>query len=121
MSDTPPTPERRRFPIARAVWRFVRKRWAGWRCRHQLPFNFWLHMVGIPLAVLGVVLWCFGAWTGGTLAFVGGYLLQWIGHRAEGNDVGELVPLKRLLGLPYVTVAPRWQQAEAAPKSAAGA
>jgi hypothetical protein len=36
-----------------------------------------------------------------------GYLLQWIGHRIEGNDVGELIPLKRLLGLPVVAIAPR--------------
>jgi hypothetical protein len=109
MGDTPPTTRRYKFPIARAVWRFTKKRWRRWRERHQLPFNFWLHMVGIPLAMTGVVLWFYEDWTWGTAAFVTGYLLQFIGHWAEGNDVGELVPFKRLLGLPYVTVAPRWQ------------
>jgi hypothetical protein len=37
-----------------------------------------------------------------------GYLLQWIGHLAEGNDLGEWAAIKRLLGLPYVGIAPRW-------------
>jgi len=41
---------------------------------------------------------------------VAGYFLQWLGHRAEGNDVGEWAGIKRLLGLPYVAIAPRWQQ-----------
>ncbi len=40
-------------------------------------------------------------WTAAAL-FVGGYFLQWLGHRVEGNDVGELIPIKRLLGLPVV-------------------
>ena len=43
-------------------------------------------------------------------AIVVGYLLQWIGHLAEGNDVGEWAGIKRLLGLPTVGIAPRWQQ-----------
>jgi hypothetical protein len=42
-------------------------------------------------------------------AIVAGYFLQWVGHRVEGNDVGEWAAIKRLLGLPYVAVAPRWQ------------
>ena len=76
--------------------------------RHRLPFNFWLHAVGIPLALAGVVLLFFLPWYWGVSAFVLGYLLQWVGHRAEGNDVGEWAALKRLLGLPYVAVSPRW-------------
>ena len=48
------------------------------------------------------------AWYWGLGAFVLGYLLQWIGHRAEGNDLGEWAAIKRLLGLPYVGIAPRW-------------
>jgi len=36
-----------------------------------------------------------------------GYVLQWLGHRVEGNDVGEFVPVKELLGLPYVAIAPK--------------
>jgi len=34
--------------------------------------------------------------------------LQYIGHLAEGNDLGEWAAIKRLLGLPYVGIAPRW-------------
>jgi hypothetical protein len=66
-------------------------------------------MIGIPLAVSGVVLLFILDWYWGISAIVVGYLLQWIGHRAEGNDVGEWAAIKRLLGLPYVGIAPRWQ------------
>jgi hypothetical protein len=80
----------------------------GWRLRHQLPFNFAIHLLGIPLAVSGVVLLFFLPWYWGAGTFVLGYFLQWIGHLAEGNDVGEWAAVKRLLGLPYVGIAPRW-------------
>lgn len=100
---------RYRFPIARAIGRFARRAGANWRERHQLPFNFWIHMVGIPLAMTGFVLLFFEPWWG-LAAIVVGYLLQWIGHRAEGNDVGEWAGIKRLLGLPCVSISPRWQQ-----------
>jgi uncharacterized membrane protein YGL010W len=82
----------------------------NWRERHQNPFNFWVHMIGIPLAVVGVVFLCLQYWIAGAICFVGGYLLQYIGHRAEGNDVGEWAALKRMLGLPYVSIAPRPQE-----------
>lgn len=81
----PSTAPRRRWPILR----FLRRRLRGWRERHRLPFNFYIHMIGIPLAVSGVVLLFVLDWYWGVSAIVVGYLLQWIGHRAEGNDVGE--------------------------------
>ncbi len=96
------------IPPRRPVLRFLRARLHGWMLRHQLPFNFWIHMIGIPLAVVGVGL-LFVDWRWGLAAIFVGYLLQYLGHRAEGNDVGEWIPVKRLLGLPYVSVAPRWQ------------
>jgi hypothetical protein len=103
------------LPRRRPVLRFLRKRLQGWRLRHQLPFNFAIHLIGIPMAVGGLVLLILLPWYGDVLpwywgvgAFVGGYLLQWIGHLAEGNDVGEWAAIKRLLGLPYVGIAPRW-------------
>ncbi len=40
-------------------------------------------------------------------AFVAGYALQFAGHAIEGNDAGELILFKRLLGRPYVAVARR--------------
>ena len=105
-TDTAPVP---RFPIASAVARFVRRAVGNWRLRHQLPINFWLHMAGIPLALTGLAVLFFEPWWG-LAGLVVGYLLQYIGHRAEGNDVGEWAGIKRLLGLPYVSISPRWQQ-----------
>jgi uncharacterized membrane protein YGL010W len=77
--------------------------------RHRNPFNFAIHLIGIPLAVAGVVLLFVLPWYWGAGAVVLGYLLQYVGHRAEGNDVGEWAAIKRLLGLPYVAISPRWQ------------
>ncbi len=69
-------------------------------------------MVGIPVAVAGLVLLFVPGvgWAWGIGGLVAGYVLQYIGHRVEGNDVGEWAAIKRLLGLPYVGIAPRWQQ-----------
>jgi len=95
------------------AWRWpllswLRQRWQGWRLRHQLPSNFVLHLAGIPLAVAGVGLLFLCPWYWGLGAFVLGYLLQYAGHRLEGNDLGEWAACKRLLGWPYVGIAPRW-------------
>ena len=106
--ETPAPPARGSRLARRPVLRFLKRRLDAWMLRHRLPFNFWLHVVGIPLALAGVVLLFFLPWYWGVGAFVLGYLLQWVGHRAEGNDVGEWAALKRLLGLPYVAVSPRW-------------
>jgi hypothetical protein len=88
----------------------LRRALHNWRERHQHPFNFAIHLVGIPLAVAGVV-WLFAGpmdqWYWGVGAFVLGYVLQFIGHLVEGNDLGEWAGIKRLLGLPYVAIAPR--------------
>ena len=77
--------------------------------RHQHPFNFGIHLIGIPLAVAGLPL-LFWHWYYGVGAIFLGYLLQYIGHKVEGNDVGEWIPIKRLLGLPYVSISPRFQR-----------
>ena len=89
--------------------KFLRRRLEGWMLRHQLPFNFWIHMPGIPLAYGGPVLLFFLPWYWGVGISALGFLLQWIGHLAEGNDVGEWAAIKRLLGLSYVGIAPRWK------------
>ncbi|HET6575020.1 MAG TPA: Mpo1-like protein [Fimbriiglobus sp.] len=95
------------FPIARRAWRFARTARANWLDRHRHPFNFAIHLLGIPLALAGVA--CLFVlpwyWGGGLLAL--GYLLQFAGHWVEGNDVGELIPFKRALGLPVVAVVSR--------------
>jgi hypothetical protein len=115
-ASVPAAPPRRNRPVLR----WLGKRLRSWRERHRLPFNFWIHLVGIPVAVAGTFLllvdplaWLLGftwpAWYWGVGGFVAGYLLQYVGHAAEGNDVGEWAAVKRALGLPYVGVAPRWQ------------
>ena len=60
--------------------------------------------------VAGVILLFTSPWYWGIAAIVAGYVLQWAGHRVEGNDVGEWAGIKRLLGLPYVGISPRWEQ-----------
>jgi len=90
--------------------RFIRQALGNWLERHQDPVNFWIHLVGIPVAVAGLPLLLVLPWYWGVGALVTGYFLQYIGHRFEGNDVGEWAAIKRLLGLPYVGIAPRWQQ-----------
>lgn len=90
--------------------------WLGhWRLRHQTPLSFWLHMVGIPLAVLAVLLagwqlllWRWDLWWRPAGLLGGGYLLQWLGHLHEGNDMGEVILIKRWLGQPYTAVAPQF-------------
>jgi hypothetical protein len=103
----------------RPLLRFLRKAVKNWRERHREPFNFWIHMIGIPLAVAGlVVLFVPGVdWYWGVGGLVVGYFLQWLGHRVEGNDVGEWAAIKRLLGLPYVSIAPQWQNRESTSSS----
>ena len=101
-------PQRRRFPIARFVGRVAWKAWRNWRERHQDPRNFAIHLIGIPLAVAGVIAFFFLPWYWGVAGLVLGYFLQWLGHRWEGNDVGEWAAIKRLLGLPTVAISPRF-------------
>ncbi len=110
MRETPPSVVPGGFLRRRPVRRIIK----NWLERHQHPFNFWIHMVGIPLAVAGVILVFFVAWYWwAAAAFLLGYVLQYLGHRVEGNDVGEWAAIKRLLGLPYVSISPRWQKPSA--------
>jgi Protein of unknown function (DUF962) len=96
----------------RPVLNFLGKVLGNWGERHQLPFNRWMHLFGIPLAVAGVVLLFYLPWYWGVGAILLGYVFQYLGHRAEGNDVGEWAGIKRLCGLPCVPIAPRWQKAQ---------
>lgn len=96
----------------RPLLRFARRAIGNWRERHQHPFSFWIHMIGIPMTVVGIVLVILypGEWYWGAGAFVLGYLLQYIGHLVEGNDMGEWAGIKRMLGWPYVGIAPRYEK-----------
>lgn len=90
------------------------ERMSNWLERHRHPVSRWLHGVGIPLLAWGLFLggmqlaaWRWDLWWRPTGLIVVSYVLQWIGHRVEGNDMGEVIVIKKLLGRPYVAVAPR--------------
>ena len=97
----------------------------NWLERHRHPASLVLHAVGIPLLIAGLLLGglqllC-GMWSlwwrpVGLIAV--SYVLQWVGHRIEGNDMGEVVVLKKLLGKPYIAIAPR--RASLSSRSAVG-
>ena len=86
-----------------------------WLERHQHPVSYVLHLVGIPMTLLsllvgpvvGLLLWSW-FWGVGLFLFLGagGYALQFVGHLIEGNDPGELLIVKRKLGIPVVAIAP---------------
>lgn len=67
-----------------------------------------LHAVGVPLTFIGtpVALLMDAPWYVPVGCFLGGYVLQFVGHAIEGNDAGEAVFVKRLLGFPYTEYAP---------------
>jgi len=69
------------------------------------------------MAFTGLILLFFVDWYWAVAAFVLGYLLQYIGHTVEGNDLGEWAGIKRMLGLPYVGISPRWQQEQTSSRS----
>ena len=79
----------------------------NWLQRHQNSFSFWIHMIGIPMSIVGLAMIFLVPWYWGVIAIVFGYVLQYVGHRVEGNDMGEWVAIKRLFGMPYVAIARR--------------
>lgn len=90
----------------------IRRALRNWLERHQHPINFAIHLIGIPLSLAGLVLFFFVDWPWALAAFVVGYVLQWMGHLFEGNDMGEWAGIKRMLGLPYVAIAPGRERTE---------
>lgn len=78
--------------------------------RHQNRTNQILHLIGVPTTfVVSVVLLSMDLPVWAVCAFIGGYLLQFIGHAIEGNDAGELILLKKILGKPYREFAPGYE------------
>ena len=85
----------------------------NWIERHRNPVSFVLHAIGIPPTILGVFLvpiyiYCLSIaiFLFALALFVGGYLVQFLGHALEGTDPGEIIYFKRKLGLNYVEFAP---------------
>jgi uncharacterized membrane protein YGL010W len=85
----------------------------NWLERHRNPVSFLLHMIGIPPTILGVLLipvylYCLSIpiFLFALTLFVGGYLVQFLGHAVERTDPGEIIYFKRKLGMSYVDIAP---------------
>ncbi len=66
-----------------------------WLQRHQSGPNRLAHVLGIPAAIVGVVLLFMQLWLPAVACLVAGYVLQVIGHYLEGSRVGEVILLKR--------------------------
>ncbi len=83
--------------------------WQNWRLRHQHPFSFFIHLLGIPITGVGYFMIVFSdsPWWG-IFAIVFGYVLQYLGHCVEGNDMGEWIAIKKLFGWKYTAIAPRY-------------
>jgi len=79
-----------RGPVARFIGDYCE--------RHCYAPNAALHAVGIPLTLAAVYLALRGWWLEAGGALAGGYLLQALGHRLQGSEVGELALLRRLVG-----------------------
>ncbi|AMV39837.1 Mpo1-like protein [Planctomyces sp. SH-PL62] len=80
-----------------------------WLQRHLSVVSFVLHLIGIPLTILGVLLFpvyaylvSFPIFVLGLGLFLGGFGLQFAGHYLEKTDPGEVIYFKRLFGMPYV-------------------
>ncbi len=94
----------------------TKPRWLlNWLERHQSPISRTLHAIGIPLTIIAIPLaaWqlyhdLWSLWWRPTLLITLGYLLQFLGHLQEGNDMGELILIKKLLGRPYCAISPRY-------------
>jgi uncharacterized membrane protein YGL010W len=85
-----------------------------WLERHRAPASFWLHMLGIPATILGglllpvfVVLLSPAIFLFALAIFVGGYLIQFLGHAIEGSEPGEVTLLRKKLARSLAKVAPK--------------
>jgi uncharacterized membrane protein YGL010W len=56
-----------------------------YKAKHQHPLNRLSHSVGIPLIVLSLPLFLFN-WRWALALFIGGWILQFVGHAIEGNQ-----------------------------------
>ena len=57
----------------------------NYKFRHQHPLNKLCHLVGIPLIMFAVPGFFF-SWRWALAVFVGGWILQFVGHAVEGNQ-----------------------------------
>ncbi len=57
----------------------------NYRAKHQHPLNKLCHSVGIPMIVISLPLVFFN-WPLALTLFAGGWILQFLGHKIEGNQ-----------------------------------
>ena len=71
----------------------------GYMSRHANPWCRALHVIGVPLAPWGAIgLLVFGKFGEAIAALIVGYGVQWIGHRIEGNEMGDWAMFKAVVG-----------------------
>lgn len=92
--------------VSKAVSRFT----FDYMRRHRHPVNAALHIVGVPAAFYGIWLLLKSLTSPessrsqgsnlltGIFCVVFGYLLQYLGHRSQGNEVGEVILIKKVAG-----------------------
>jgi len=65
--------------------------------RHAHPVNAVLHIIGVPAVFFGIYQMFTGQVLMGLGNFVMGYFLQYLGHKAQGNEVGEVTLAKSII------------------------
>ena len=65
---------------------------------HQNPVNLLLHMIGIPLVLLGIFQLFIKKWKAALISIFIGYLIQYLGHLFfEHNQMSEWVLIMNLI------------------------
>jgi hypothetical protein len=64
--------------------------------RHKHPTNALLHIIGVPAVFVGLYELLIGHFKNGIMLIFIGYFLQYLGHRAQGNEVGEVTLIKNI-------------------------
>jgi uncharacterized membrane protein YGL010W len=63
--------------------------------RHKHPANALLHLAGVPLVFWGLItIFSQNQVKEGLLCIILGYILQFLGHSIQGNEVGEVTLIK---------------------------
>ena len=78
--------------LAQNSWAFV----IDYIKRHRHPVNAILHIAGVPIVFFGVYELFAGQVTLGISLVVLGYFFQYLGHKAQGNEVGEVTLAKKI-------------------------
>jgi hypothetical protein len=64
--------------------------------RHAHPLNAFLHVFGVPMAFFGIFKLLTGRYAEGSVLVFIGYLFQYLGHKSQGNEVGEVTLIKNI-------------------------